>query len=98
MLWRPPSGLQLATQRYERGIINYLNVVDAERQLYDLQDQFAVSEDAAVGDFVDICQSLGGGWQGFAPPPPLHQPLPAIFAAADIAGKNVGALGPAASH
>jgi NodT family efflux transporter outer membrane factor (OMF) lipoprotein len=91
--------LQLATQRYERGIINYLNVVDAERQLYVLQDQFAVSENAAVADFVDICQALGGGWQGFAPPPPLHQPLPAIFAtAADIAGKNVGALGPPASH
>lgn len=91
--------LQLATQRYERGIINYLNVVDAERELYILQDQFAVSENASIADFVDICQSLGGGWQGFAPPPPLHQPLPAIFATvADIAGKNVGALNPPPSH
>jgi NodT family efflux transporter outer membrane factor (OMF) lipoprotein len=88
--------LDLATQRYERGIINYLTVVDAERQLYLLQDQFALSENTAVADFVDICQSLGGGWQGFAPPPPLRQPLPAIFAtAADIAGRNNGALGPA---
>ena len=85
--------LDLATQRYERGIINYLNVVDAERALYGLQDQFALSEYTAVGDFVDLCQSLGGGWQGFAPPPPLRQPLPAILATVnDIAGKNTGAL------
>jgi NodT family efflux transporter outer membrane factor (OMF) lipoprotein len=90
--------LELATERYNRGIINYLNVVDAERELYNLQDQFAVSENTAVADFVDICQSLGGGWQGFAPPPPLRQPLPAILATAnDIAGKNVGALGPSSS-
>jgi NodT family efflux transporter outer membrane factor (OMF) lipoprotein len=72
--------LGLATQRYNRGIIDYLNVLDAQRSLYALQDQKALSENAAVADFVNVCQSLGGGWEGFPPPPPLKAPLPAIFA------------------
>jgi len=72
--------LNLASQRYERGIIDYLNVLDAQRSLYTLQDEEAVSENSAVGDFVEVCQSLGGGWEGFPPPPPLKAPLPAILA------------------
>jgi NodT family efflux transporter outer membrane factor (OMF) lipoprotein len=72
--------LDLATQRYDRGIIDYLNVLDAQRSLFTLQDQQAVSENFAVSDFVNVCQSLGGGWEGFPPPPPLKAPLPAILA------------------
>jgi NodT family efflux transporter outer membrane factor (OMF) lipoprotein len=70
----------LANRRYKLGIIDYLNVLDAERELFALQDERATSEEAAVGDFVTVCQSLGGGWQGFAPPPPLAAPLPAVLA------------------
>jgi NodT family efflux transporter outer membrane factor (OMF) lipoprotein len=72
--------LDLANERYNRGIIDFLNVIDSQRQLFALQDEFAVSEEAAVSDFVAVCQSLGGGWQGFPPPPPLRQPLPAVLA------------------
>ena len=81
--------LDLATQRYNRGIIDYLNVLDAQRTLYALQDQEAVSESYAVADFVNVCQSLGGGWEGYAPPRPLKVPLPAIFATVrDAANKS----------
>jgi NodT family efflux transporter outer membrane factor (OMF) lipoprotein len=80
--------VDLATQRYDRGIIDYLNVLDAQRSLYTLQDQQAVSENTAVTDFVNVCQSLGGGWEGFAPPAPLKAPLPAIFAAVRDASGN----------
>jgi NodT family efflux transporter outer membrane factor (OMF) lipoprotein len=72
--------LDLATQRYDRGIIDYLNVLDAQRSLYALLDEQAVSESIAVSDFVTVCQSLGGGWEGFPPPAPLSAPLPAILA------------------
>jgi outer membrane protein TolC len=72
--------LDLATQRYDRGIIDYLNVLDAQRSLFNLLDQEAVSENYAVSDFVNVCQSLGGGWEGFPPPKPLKAPLPAILA------------------
>lgn len=81
--------LDLATQRYNRGIIDYLNVLDAQRSLFALQDQQAISENFAVADFVNVCQSLGGGWEGFAPPPPLKAPLPAILATVrDAVGKS----------
>jgi len=30
---------KLATERYDRGLTNYLNVLDAERQEFDLEDQ-----------------------------------------------------------
>lgn len=83
------QALSLATQRYNRGIIDYLNVLDAERSLYELQDEQAMSENTAVNDFVDVCQGLGGGWEGFPPPPPLKAPLPAIFAMVrDAAGHS----------
>jgi outer membrane protein TolC len=72
--------LDLATQRYDRGIVDYLNVLDAQRSLFNLQDQQAVSENLAVSDFVNVCQSLGGGWEGIRPPEPLKTPLPAILA------------------
>ena len=68
------QALHLATQRDDRGIIDYLNVLDAERPLYQLQDEQAISENTAVNDFVDVCQSLGGGWEGFAPPPVCSRP------------------------
>jgi NodT family efflux transporter outer membrane factor (OMF) lipoprotein len=85
--------LDLANQRYDRGIIDYLNVLDAERSLYTLQDQQAVSEDAAVADFVNVCQSLGGGWEGFPPPPPLKTPLPALLATInDASGRTSNPL------
>jgi NodT family efflux transporter outer membrane factor (OMF) lipoprotein len=81
--------VDLANQRYERGIIDYLNVLDAQRSLYTLQDQQAISENAAITDFVSVCQNLGGGWEGFAPPPPLAAPLPAVLATLrDAAGQS----------
>jgi NodT family efflux transporter outer membrane factor (OMF) lipoprotein len=81
--------LNLASQRYDRGIIDYLNVLDAERSLYSLEDQQAVSENDAVAGFVDVCQALGGGWEGFPPPPPLKAPLPALLAAVrDVTGNS----------
>jgi NodT family efflux transporter outer membrane factor (OMF) lipoprotein len=81
--------VSLATQRYDRGIIDYLNVLDAQRSLYTLQDQQAVSENSAVGDFVNVCQGLGGGWEGFPPPKPLKAPLPAILATVrDVTGNS----------
>ena len=86
--------LDLANQRYDRGIIDYLNVIDSQRQLFTLQDEYATSEQAAVSDFVGVCQNLGGGWQGFPPPPPLRQPLPAVLATLhDASGQSNNPLG-----
>jgi multidrug efflux system outer membrane protein len=54
---------KLARQRYEAGIDSFLDVLDAERQLLQSQDQLAISEIEVATDLIRIYRSLGGGWQ-----------------------------------
>jgi NodT family efflux transporter outer membrane factor (OMF) lipoprotein len=73
--------VDLATARYNRGLTDFLNVVDAERQLYDLQEQYATAQVAQGEQFVQLYRSLGGGWQNYQAVPPIRRPQPAIVAA-----------------
>ena len=73
--------VDLATERYNRGLTDFLNVVDAERQFYDLQQQYAAAQVAQGDEFVQLYKSLGGGWQGYQAVPAIRQPQPAIIAA-----------------
>ena len=73
--------LDLANKRYDRGLADFLNVLDAQRQLFELQDQYALSEEQTVTQFIAVCKALGGGWEGSAPPPAPATPQPAIIAA-----------------
>ena len=73
--------VDLATRRYNRGLTDFLNVVDAERQFYDLQEQFASAQVAQGEQFVQLYKSLGGGWQGYQAVPGIRRPQPAIIAA-----------------
>lgn len=74
--------VDLATQRYERGLTDFLNVLDAQRQFYALQDQFAQSQEAVAVQFIALHQALGGGWETYAPAAPPPAARPAIIAAA----------------
>jgi len=73
--------VDLATERYNRGLTDFLNVVDAERQFYDLQQQYAVAQVAQGEQFVQLYKSLGGGWQDCQTIPAVRRPQPAIIAA-----------------
>ena len=73
--------VSLAQQRYERGLTDYLNVVDAEHQQYSLEDQYTASRQSAADAFIDLCQALGGGWEPFRQVPPIKRPEPAFIAA-----------------
>ena len=73
--------LQLATSRYNRGLTDFLNVVDAERQLYDLEEQYSDAQVAQGEQFVQLYKSLGGGWQNYQEVPAIRRPQPAIIAA-----------------
>jgi NodT family efflux transporter outer membrane factor (OMF) lipoprotein len=70
----------LANERYERGVTDFLNVVDAERQEYELQEQYAETQVATAEQFVALYRSLGGGWEAYQKLPPIHRPEPAIIA------------------
>jgi NodT family efflux transporter outer membrane factor (OMF) lipoprotein len=73
--------VDLATARYNRGLTDFLNVVDAERQFYDLQEQYAEAQVSQGEQFVRLYRSLGGGWQNYQDVPKIRRPQPAIIAA-----------------
>ncbi|HVY08367.1 MAG TPA: efflux transporter outer membrane subunit [Burkholderiales bacterium] len=73
--------LSLATQRYDRGLTDFLNVVDAERAQYDLEEQYATAQIAVGDQFVALYKSLGGGWEQYQSIPAIRQPQPAVVAA-----------------
>jgi NodT family efflux transporter outer membrane factor (OMF) lipoprotein len=70
----------LASERYERGLTDYLNVVDAERQEYDIQQQYTDAQVSLAQRFIELYRSLGGGWEDYQSLPPIHRPEPAIIA------------------
>jgi NodT family efflux transporter outer membrane factor (OMF) lipoprotein len=70
----------LANERYERGLTDYLNVVDAERAQYDIEEQYAATQVAAAEEFIELYRSLGGGWEHYQSLPPIHRPEPAVIA------------------
>ena len=73
--------VDLANARYDRGLTDFLNVVDAERQFYDLQEQYAQAQVDQGDEFVKLYKSLGGGWENYQAVPAIRFPQPAIVAA-----------------
>ncbi len=73
--------VDLATERYSRGLTDFLNVVDAERQFYELQEQYAEAQVNQGEQFVQLYKSLGGGWQDYQSVPRIRTPNPAVVAA-----------------
>jgi NodT family efflux transporter outer membrane factor (OMF) lipoprotein len=71
----------LATERYERGLTDFLNVLDAQRQEYQLEDQYAATQQAAADSLVGLYKGLGGGWEQYQSQPSFRQPQPAVIAA-----------------
>ena len=55
--------LELANELYTKGLGNFLNVLDAERSLYQTEDQLADSERAVLSNLVALYKALGGGWE-----------------------------------
>ena len=54
--------LHLATLQYENGLVDYLNVLDAERRLFESQLDFAEVQASVFLTLVNIYKALGGGW------------------------------------
>jgi NodT family efflux transporter outer membrane factor (OMF) lipoprotein len=74
----------IATQRYDRGLTDFLNVLDAERQQFDLEARHVATRQRAADDLVAVYKALGGGWSLHEPVPPIRPPLPAGLAAARV--------------
>jgi outer membrane protein TolC len=72
--------VELATERYERGLTDFLNVLDAQRQQYELEEQNIVAQQAVVIEFIIFYKALGGGWERYDMLPPIPQAEPAVVA------------------
>jgi outer membrane protein TolC len=72
--------VELAEQRYDRGLTDFLNVIDARRQEYSLEDEYTLAQQTAAESFVLLYKALGGGWEAFQNVPPIRHALPAIIA------------------
>jgi NodT family efflux transporter outer membrane factor (OMF) lipoprotein len=57
------ESLRLANQLYANGLSNFINVLDAERSLYQAQDALVQSERTVSTDLISLYKSLGGGWE-----------------------------------
>jgi multidrug efflux system outer membrane protein len=54
--------LHLATLQYENGQTDYLNVLDAERTLFDAQLDLVNAEAESFLSIIQLYSALGGGW------------------------------------
>lgn len=58
----------LSRQRFDRGIDNYLSVLDAQRSLYASQQVLVQTRLEKLSNQVTLYRALGGGWSGEAVP------------------------------
>jgi outer membrane protein TolC len=53
----------LARDKYQAGLVDFNNVLDAQRSLLILQNELNLSTGAATANLVRLYKSLGGGWE-----------------------------------
>ena len=84
------QAFKLSSERYERGLTDYINVLDAEREQFGLEVQYAIARRMAGTQLVALYKALGGGWEDYQTVPPVRRPEPAIAAAARVLGSSNG--------
>jgi NodT family efflux transporter outer membrane factor (OMF) lipoprotein len=57
------AALQAARQRYSEGAIDFLNVITAQAQLLQSENDLADSETLIATTLVNLYRALGGGWE-----------------------------------
>jgi multidrug efflux system outer membrane protein len=53
---------ELAQQRFEAGLTDFLQVLDAQRTLLDAENQLAQAHTAAASALVAVYKAVGGTW------------------------------------
>ena len=57
------KALDIANDLYAQGLVNFLNVLDAERSLFAAEDQLIQSKATILTNLVSLYKVLGGGWE-----------------------------------
>lgn len=56
------NAVRLSQARYDGGVVDYLEVLDSERTLFDAELQESEVRQATLNAFVTLYKALGGGW------------------------------------
>jgi multidrug efflux system outer membrane protein len=67
---------RLARLRYDGGVSNYLEVLDAQRSLFSSELTLAQANRDQLVAMVQLYKALGGGWQEKVPAGPAAPPAP----------------------
>ncbi len=57
------TALELAQTRYREGLVNFLDVLDAQRTVLDAETKLVQTERERLIDMVNLFKALGGGWE-----------------------------------
>ena len=71
-----------ALSRYQRGLTDYLNVLDAQKTRYEVEDDLVLTELSLLSNRVSLHRALGGGWDKAAPPVKIPYLVPDVEPAA----------------
>ncbi|MBF3869959.1 efflux transporter outer membrane subunit [Burkholderia pseudomallei] len=67
---------ELARDSYRHGLVSFIDVLDAERELSQARQQYVQGSLQLTTDLVSLYKALGGGWQ---PAPAAQTPAPAAL-------------------
>jgi NodT family efflux transporter outer membrane factor (OMF) lipoprotein len=59
--------LSIAEKRYKAGAVDFLNVLNVQKQLLDAQSNLEQSKADAAANLITLCKVLGGGWESIYP-------------------------------
>jgi multidrug efflux system outer membrane protein len=68
--------LDLARLRYDNGYTSYIEVLDAERNLYNAQVSYAQTQATVCASLVNLYKAMGGGWVAVAERLTSNAPVP----------------------
>ncbi len=54
--------VDLATEQYRAGLVDFLSVLEAQRELYANEDQLVQSQTSVTANLIALYRALGGGW------------------------------------
>ncbi len=63
--------VNLSTQLYKQGLVNFQDVLDAQRDQFSLENDLASARGSSAANFVNLYAALGGGWNPDDPEAPL---------------------------
>lgn len=58
--------LSIARQRYKAGAVDFLDVLNVQKQLLDAQSNLEQSKADADANLITLCKVLGGGWESYS--------------------------------